>query len=197
MNANTIRPADTEFDALIQSILDAAADDGLLAGRELESDAELLELPGLSRRDKIQFGWVDPDEHAIERATREGRIGGQRTKNAGCVTDYESEYVTQPTYFDLPKIPNAMRSLAWALSMAFTPRCRTEGQGATFYLAANASIAGNGGGALIAHRYGLGKGRIQTLIRVQDSPVMTTRQAWPWLNQCAGGSAVNAATAPA
>ena len=39
----------------------AIANDGLLAGPELESDAELLATygDGLSRSDRIQFGWID------------------------------------------------------------------------------------------------------------------------------------------
>ena len=58
------------------------ANDGLLAGRELESDAELLAIWGdsLNRKDRLAFGWVDPDESAIERANRTGRIGGKAEK---------------------------------------------------------------------------------------------------------------------
>ena len=52
------------------------ANDGILGGRELESNAELLQLPGLSRKDKLAFGWIDPEATAIELANRTGRIGG-------------------------------------------------------------------------------------------------------------------------
>ena len=78
MNANTIRPADTEFDALIQSILDAAANDGLLAGRELESDAELLRLWGdsLNRKDRLAFGSTE-DMTVWERVIATGRTPGK------------------------------------------------------------------------------------------------------------------------
>ena len=142
MNANTIRPADAEFDALIQSILDAAADDGLLAGRELESDAELLELPGLSRRDKIQFGWVDPDEHAIERATRDGAVSvASAQENVGCV-DSTSDGESLSTLHNrhilriLPKIPKSLMRCqlrAWAaINWHYTTLPVRKGQGATF-----------------------------------------------------------------
>ena len=50
------------------------ANDGILAGRLLESDAELLLLPGLTRKDKIAFGWIDPDENGVDQAYRTGII---------------------------------------------------------------------------------------------------------------------------
>ena len=144
MNANTIRPADTEFDALIQSILDAAADDGLLAGRELESDAELLKLPGLSRRDKIQFGWVDPDEHAIERANRTRQIGGkaEKTPIIDRTSDRESRTVDNRGFLRIRK-PKSLLCVNFGQSwkLAFYP----DGSEQVRHLsAASASIALNG-----------------------------------------------------
>ena len=56
------------------SQLSALADDGLLGGQPVESDAELLKLPGLSRRDRVQFGSVE-DMTALELGDRTGRIG--------------------------------------------------------------------------------------------------------------------------
>ena len=55
--------ADKEFRASVQRLHRAAAHDGILAGRELESDAELLRKygDGLNRKDKIAFGWIDPE----------------------------------------------------------------------------------------------------------------------------------------
>ena len=54
------------------------ANDGILAGRELESPDDLLDLyeDVLSRKDKIAFGWIDPEATALELARRTGRIGG-------------------------------------------------------------------------------------------------------------------------
>ena len=94
--------------------LASVANDGLLAGRELEEAAELLELYGdtLNRKDKIAFGWIDPDENGVDRAYRTGIIGGGDTKYVGCVTvlpDSQDLTVTQPTYFDRPAIPNNLR----------------------------------------------------------------------------------------
>ena len=172
MNRNTNRPTATELDAeleaLQKSVLAAiAAHDGLLGGGSVESDAELRDkyADSLSRRDKIQFGWVDPDEHAIERATREGRIGGAAQENVGCVTEYQSEYVTQPTYFDLPKIPDSLRCLALGATNGYTTL--PDGRGKVLHLpCGKCEHCRQWRRRLIALRYGLGKGRIQTLIRV-------------------------------
>ena len=69
------------------------ANDGLLAGRELESDAELLLLPGLTRKDKLAFGWVDPNESAIDRANRTGIIGADVVSTVRVRTqDYPCPY---------------------------------------------------------------------------------------------------------
>ena len=57
------------------------ANDGLLGGAEVESDAEILATWGdsLSRRDKVQFGSV-ADMSSIELADRTGVIGGGPSK---------------------------------------------------------------------------------------------------------------------
>ena len=51
---------------------------GPLDGPPVESDAEILATwgDGLSHRDKLQFGWIDPDESTVTTATRTGVIGG-------------------------------------------------------------------------------------------------------------------------
>ena len=66
------------------SQLSIAANDGLLGGQPVESDDELLKLPGLSRRDRVQFGSTE-DMTVLEIADRTGRIGGQTQKSGGYV----------------------------------------------------------------------------------------------------------------
>ena len=55
--------------------------DGLLGGSLVETDAEILKLPGLSRRDRVQFGSTE-DMTVLELADRTGVIGSQPEKVA-------------------------------------------------------------------------------------------------------------------
>ena len=87
--------------------LASVANDGLLAGRELEEDAELLELYGdtLNRKDKIAFGWIDPDENGVDRAYRTGIIGGSPT-TSGIESGASFEYgVSIPEVVGSPVMP--------------------------------------------------------------------------------------------
>ena len=54
--------------------------DGLLGGSLVETDAEILKLPGLSRRDRVQFGSTE-DMTVLELADRTGVIGSQPEKS--------------------------------------------------------------------------------------------------------------------
>ena len=96
--------------------LASVANDGLLAGRELEEDAELLELYGdtLNRKDKITFGWIDPDENGVDRAYRTGIIGSDRQESAGSVrypTPQETETNTTGRFAPKPDKPRQGKCL--------------------------------------------------------------------------------------
>ena len=58
------------------------ANDGLLAGRELESDAELLAIWGdsLNRKDRLAFGWVDPTNPPLSGQTGRGGSAARQKK---------------------------------------------------------------------------------------------------------------------
>ena len=165
-NRPTATDLDAELEALQQSVLAAiAAHDGLLGGGPVESDAEIQEKynDSLSRRDLIQFGWIDPDESAVTTATRTGRIGGSQ-ENVGCITEPESEYVTQPTYFVRPKVPNNLRCMALGSTNGFTTL--PDGAGKVLHLPdGSCEHCREWRRRKVALRYGLGKGT-QTLIRV-------------------------------
>ena len=60
------------------STLADLANDGLLGGSPVESDAEILKLPGLSRRDRVQFGSVE-DMTSWEVMTSTGLSPGRET----------------------------------------------------------------------------------------------------------------------
>ena len=64
--------------------LAAVANDGLLAGPELESDAEILAMPGLSRRDRVQFGSTE-DMTGWELVETTGYTAGPDQKSGGSV----------------------------------------------------------------------------------------------------------------
>ena len=166
-NRPTATDLDAELEALQQSVLAAiAAHDGLLGGGPVESDAEIQEKynDSLSRRDLIQFGWIDPDESAVTTATRTGRIGGSQ-ENVGCITEPESEYVTQPTYFVRPKVPNNLRCMALGSTNGFTTL--PDGAGKVLHLPdGSCEHCREWRRRKVALRYGLGKGHTQTLIRV-------------------------------
>ena len=97
----------------IPSPLASLADDGLLGGSLVETDAEILALYGdtLDRKAKVAFGWIDPDENGVDRANRTGIIGGGDTKYVDCVTGVTEPgvTVTQPTFFERPSVPNNLR----------------------------------------------------------------------------------------
>ena len=63
------------------------ANDDPLGGPEVESAAEILAIYGdtLTRKDRLAFGWIDPDESAIEQANRTGRVGSQNQESGGYV----------------------------------------------------------------------------------------------------------------
>ena len=94
--------------------LASVANDGLLAGRELEEDAELLELYGdtLNRKDKIAFGWIDPDENGVDRAYRTGIIGGGNQESGGSVcypTPQKTETNETTRFSPKPDKPRALK----------------------------------------------------------------------------------------
>ena len=94
--------------------LASIAHDGLLAGPELESDADLLELYGdtLNRKDKIAFGWIDPDENGVDRAYRTGVIGGGNQESGGSVcypTPQETETNETTRFSPKPDKPRPLK----------------------------------------------------------------------------------------
>ena len=115
MQNNTIRPTaadlDAELEALKQSVLDAiAAHDGLLGGGSVESDDELLKLPGLSRRDRVQFGSTE-DMTALELADRTGVIGGRNQESGGYVRLREPRTNETARFSPKPDKPRTLKCL--------------------------------------------------------------------------------------
>ena len=144
------------------------ANDGLLAGRELESDAELLAIWGdsLNRKDRLAFGWVDPDESSIERANRTGRIGGkaEKTPIIDRTSDGESPTVDNRGFLRIRK-PKSLLCVNFGQSwkLAFYP----DGSEQVRHFECGKCVnCVEWRKVEIAHQYALGRGEWQTVVTV-------------------------------
>ena len=120
--------------------LASVANDGLLAGRELESDGELLEQWGdtLNRKDKIAFGWIDPDENGVDRAYRTGIIGADVESTIGVRTTPQpypyprlDTLADEDTFVEIPRrgiydCPNIGRDSAKVVISVRDGACRID-----------------------------------------------------------------------
>ena len=141
------------------------ANDGLLAGRELESDAELLANWGdtLNRKDRLAFGWVDPATDS--RPTDSYRLFNSRTQVSRHLGAIEYERCPEYAKFRLTGYDGDTTVKGRGCGASGCPACRH-----------NRHLRDRG------KPYAAGVGDLITDLTITGDPTMAIGAGSPWAN---------------
>ena len=154
------------------STLADLANDGLLGGSPVESDAEILKLPGLSRRDRVQFGSVE-DMTSWEVMTSTGLSPG---RESGGHSSYEKTgTIVTARFSGKPSKPRLAKCLKPKWDRG------TDGHGVNFKIwhkCNRCSACITNALNLKAWRWDVGRGPFQTSIMVNGAANADEARKW-------------------